>query len=372
MKINKLHVVSFDVPFPPDYGGVIDVFYKLKEFKKLAIEITLHTFEYGRGEQEELKKYCAKIYYYKRNSFVKSFVSKEPFMVKSRNNNRLIRNLTSDSSPILFEGLHTTLPIFLNKITNQKTFVRAHNVEHFFYRGLAKSESNILKKIFYKSESNRLVKYEQILNKVDGVFPISLFEQVYFVKKYGEKAVYIPPFHEVIKNMFNADSSKIILYHGNLKVSENVKAALYLINVYKESNFSLVIASGFQNREVSSQIKKHDNIRFEVIKSNNDLDDLLTKAHINALPTFQKTGIKLKLINTLYKGRFVIANRFMVEDTGLKDLVRLANSKKEFLKETESLFKENFDNEHVVQRLAVLENFNPEKSAQKMIDVIFN
>ena len=27
----ELNIVSFDVPYPPDYGGVIDVFYKIKE-----------------------------------------------------------------------------------------------------------------------------------------------------------------------------------------------------------------------------------------------------------------------------------------------------------------------------------------------------
>ena len=39
ISIKKLHIVSFDVPFPPNYGGVIDVFYKLIELKKLGVEI---------------------------------------------------------------------------------------------------------------------------------------------------------------------------------------------------------------------------------------------------------------------------------------------------------------------------------------------
>ena len=34
---NKLHFISMDVPFPPNYGGVIDVFYKLKAFHQLGI-----------------------------------------------------------------------------------------------------------------------------------------------------------------------------------------------------------------------------------------------------------------------------------------------------------------------------------------------
>ena len=29
-KDKEVHIVSFDVPYPPNYGGVIDVFYKIK------------------------------------------------------------------------------------------------------------------------------------------------------------------------------------------------------------------------------------------------------------------------------------------------------------------------------------------------------
>jgi hypothetical protein len=50
-----LHIISFDVPYPANYGGVIDVFYKLKNLHKAGVKIILHCFEYGRGEQKELR-----------------------------------------------------------------------------------------------------------------------------------------------------------------------------------------------------------------------------------------------------------------------------------------------------------------------------
>ena len=67
-----LNIVCFDVPFPPNYGGVIDVFYKLKALNKQGLQIILHTFEYGRGEQKELEKYCKNICYYKRKTTIKN------------------------------------------------------------------------------------------------------------------------------------------------------------------------------------------------------------------------------------------------------------------------------------------------------------
>ena len=46
----QLHIISFDVPYPPDYGGAIDVFYKLKALNQEGVKIHLHCFEYGRGK----------------------------------------------------------------------------------------------------------------------------------------------------------------------------------------------------------------------------------------------------------------------------------------------------------------------------------
>jgi len=59
----KLHIVSFNIPYPPNYGGVIDVFYKIKELHQLNIEIYLHCFEYDRPQQKELEKYCKNVFY---------------------------------------------------------------------------------------------------------------------------------------------------------------------------------------------------------------------------------------------------------------------------------------------------------------------
>jgi len=39
-----LHIISFDIPYPANYGGVIDVFYKLRALVSAGIKIHLHAF----------------------------------------------------------------------------------------------------------------------------------------------------------------------------------------------------------------------------------------------------------------------------------------------------------------------------------------
>ena len=45
----SIHVVSFDIPYPADYGGVIDVYFKLKALAQLGIKIHLDSMITNRG-----------------------------------------------------------------------------------------------------------------------------------------------------------------------------------------------------------------------------------------------------------------------------------------------------------------------------------
>ena len=229
----KLHIVSFDVPYPPNYGGIIDVFYKIKSLSEIGIEVYLHTFEYGKGKSDELEKYCSKVFYYKRSDSFLKFISIKPYIVNTRNSSNLIENLKSDTSPILFEGLHTTFPLIKSIFNNRKVLVRVHNIEHNYYLGLAKSESNLSKKTFYYFEYLKLKSYQKILYKADHILSISRFEQTYFEKIFGDKVSYIPVFHPNIAIENISKKGYFAMYHGDLSIPDNLKAAQYLIDIFK-------------------------------------------------------------------------------------------------------------------------------------------
>ncbi|QNM84362.1 hypothetical protein H9W90_09090 [Polaribacter pectinis] len=366
----SIHLVSFDIPYPPNYGGIIDVFFKIKELHRQGISIYLHTYIYNNKEEEpELEKYCEKVFYYNRKNSFLSLFSKLPYRVESRNNKELVANLKSIKAPIIFEGLHATHPIL--EFDFKDSYVRTHNIEHDYFYGLQKSEKNIFKKIFYSIEAKKLKKFEEILKSVTGIFTISPFEQQYFSNNYGEKAVYIPVFHNSKKIENKTKKGAFVLYHGDLRIADNIRAALFLIDVYKETSIKFVIASSCKNAKVLREVKKHSNISFEDIPTQEDLEKLFKKAHVNTLLTFQKTGIKLKLLNTLYQGKHIIANSKMVEETGLESLCELANTKQEIINKTEDLFAKDFSDEQVKTRQEKLLDFNPTENAQKIIDIIF-
>jgi hypothetical protein len=142
-----LHIISLTVPYPVDYGGVVDLFYKLPALQAQGVKIHLHCFDYGRGKQPELEKYCASVQYYERNQGHKAISNTVPYIVSSRKNEQLLYELLKDDHPILMEGVHCTYPLLDARFAKRKCYVRLHNVEYQYYREIAGSNLLAFKKI---------------------------------------------------------------------------------------------------------------------------------------------------------------------------------------------------------------------------------
>lgn len=365
-----MHIVAFDVPFPPNYGGVIDVFYKLKKLSELGVKIHLHCFEYGRGRQDELLKYCYKVSYYKRNISFKKVISKIPYIVKSRENETLTQNLLKDNFPILFEGLHTTASLLNTDFGSRKVLIRTHNIEHYYYKGLYRSENKKRKKLFFKTEAKKLEKYENILKKADYILSISPYEHEYFKKKYSTKTIYTPVFYDRENNQLSESDTKFALWHGDLRVVDNVRAALEIIQIFSSLKHKLIIASNCRNKEVIESVAAYKNISFDSLETEGTLEKLISSAHVHPMITYQKTGIKLKLLHILSKGRFVVANSLMVEDTGLEHLCSIANTKKEFTNSIEKLMNSDYSKCKQEERMQTLEKFDTHITANKIVELL--
>lgn len=103
MSDNHLHIVSFDVPYPANYGGVIDVFYKVKALSERGVKVHLHCFEYGRQPAECLEDICYSVNYYKRKTNASLLLRQQPYIVCSRHSDALLENLKKDNHNILLE-----------------------------------------------------------------------------------------------------------------------------------------------------------------------------------------------------------------------------------------------------------------------------
>jgi hypothetical protein len=357
MKNKILHIVSFDAPYPPNYGGVIDVFYKLKCFKELGYQIILHVYTTDLITNKKLNELCIKVYSYKRKKqWYKHFLL-SPFVVVSRFDKAIINNLKKDDYPILFEGLHTTLPLIKDDFKNRKLYLRAHNIEHNYYKGLAKSDPNILNKIIFVIESYKLKIYERkILPKINVVLPISNYEYLYFKKAYDIETILLPVFHQNTKATELGVRGKYALYQGDLRISDNKRVVAKLIKMFNDIDYSLVIASNIEEEEFKKLFPNTpSNIIHEKIRSNIHLVSLFKDAHINTIFSYQNSGTKLKLINALYNSRFCLINENMIDEESIKKICDVENDLLKYKEKINTLISMNYNLSE--ERNLVLRNF---------------
>lgn len=368
---NHIHIVSFDIPCPVNYGGVIDVFFKLKALVERGFKVHFHCFEYGREHSERLEALCETTQYYKRDmSFWKAF-SKIPYIVTSRISEDLIQDLLKDDYPIILEGLHSCGVLLDPRMKGRKIFVRSHNVEHDYYQYLAETEKNLRKKHFLKIESRKLRKFESILAEATGVLAISNKDYEYFKERFNNVYL-IPAYAGFDKVDVLEGQGDFVLYHGKLDVSENYNAAEFLIKeVFRGSDIKLKIAGMNPPRYLVKLIENERNI--ELIENPEDdvLQDLIRNAQINILVTAQSTGLKLKLLNALFNGRYCVVNDKMVEGLDINDLCIVANTADEMKTVVADLMTKPFVEEQVEIRKSRMDAFyNPSRATDKLVELL--
>lgn len=366
-----LHIVSFDVPWPANYGGVIDVFYKLRALALKGVKIHLHAFEYGRDHADELEKYCVSVNYYKRDLSKKNLFTNLPYIVSSRNSSELTENLLNDNYPILLEGLHSCLLMNDLRFNSRRIIVRAHNIEHEYYHHLAQAESDILKKYYYYNEAKKLKRFESILLRASHIIAISKKDEQYFSSLY-DHVVFIPAFHPHREVKSQTGKGEYVLYHGNLSVAENKTAVKYLVDeVFNDLKVPLVIAGLNPQATLVKQLENHPSIRLIANPTDEALFELINNAHISVSLTFQATGLKLKLLNTLYNGRFSVVNDKMLSGSAVDELCILANDAVSLKQQIKRLMRRSFSNKEIERRKKKLELlYHNGQNVSRLIELI--
>ena len=368
MSEKRLHIISFDVPLPADYGGAIDVFYRLKALSELGVKITLHCYEYGRGESKELERYADRVFYYPRKKKLLDVLNRLPFIVKTRDSKTLINNLLLDNDPILFEGLHTTFSLGDERFKARLKIVRMHNIEHEYYEGLS-AQANGFRKKFYASESKKLKRYEPKLKGANCILAIKEDEALHFMQ-YCKNTKVLPACADIDPD-YSVATKPYCLYQGNLSVPENESGLIWLIeHVFLPHNLinRLKVAGKSPSEGLIALCKSHG---IELVKnpSAEEMQQLISEASVHVFYTNQDSGIKLKLVNTLRSPGAIIANKKMLAGAEFENLCIEANSPEEYAKFIELHLLKPVAQIHLELRQSFLRNhLNPVKNCQIIFD----
>lgn len=372
--MNKcLNVIALNIPYPANYGGVIDIYYKLKALHDCGVRIVLHCFEYEREQAPELLDICEEVHYYKRHTGLKTNLSLLPYNVYGRKDPRLIDALLRNDYPILFEGLHSCYYMNDERLRRRLKIFRECNIEHDYYRALIHSTDNLLKKCFFLVEALRFRAYQRKVRWADLVLSVSTTDAAYLRSVFPGKPVeFIPCFHANETITSRPGSSDFLLYHGKLSVPENEKAALFLIReVFCHLKHRCIIAGMNPSKTLYKAAAPYPNISIEANPGAERMDWLIREAQIHTLITFQDTGLKLKLLNSLFAGRHTLVNPLMLAGSGLDSLCHIAKTPGEIIRTCNQLMNTPFDQNAISERRKLLfPTFSNRFQARKLWELI--
>jgi len=368
-----LNIVALNIPWPANYGGVIDIYCKIKALHDCGVKIILHCFEYERPRATELERVCEEIYYYRRQTGIRTNITLLPYNVYSRKDTALIDNLLKNDCPILFEGLHTCYYLNDKRLKRRFKIFRECNIEHDYYRAIGKAEKNILKKLFYLIEAKRFEWFQKNAVHAELMIAVSMADRDYLQRMFPHNRVeFMPCFHGNTQITATAGQSDFMLYHGKLSVKENEKAAIHLINnVFCKLPYPCIIAGMDPPPVLLKAAALHPNITVEANPTVERIQALIHEAQINVLVTFQDTGLKLKLLNSLFAGRHTVVNSLMLAGSGLEPLCSVAETPGEMIRTCNQLMLTPFSTDALRERTnRLFPIFSDKHQAQRLIAMI--
>ncbi|MBZ4191774.1 glycosyltransferase family 4 protein [Niabella beijingensis] len=366
-----LHIVCLDVPWPADYGGVIDMLNRIRAFNRMGVKVHLHYFSYNeRGVPKELNAFCESVHVYERRKKTECLNLSLPYIVSSRVNQELAEQLSKDNYPVLLEGLHCTGIIpFIGG--NRMICVRMHNNEEVYYKELARATSDLFKKLYYTTESRLIKKYVPTLPKNLLLACVSEAD-VDFFKELGFDNTFLLPTYPSWQEVNSLEGMGThCLFHGNLSVAENEEAALWLLHkVFNKVRVPFIIAGKDPGRQLQKAASLCQHTCLISNPSESEINDLVQKAHINVLPNFNKniTGIRLKLLHSLYSGRHCVTTPAMVTGTGLEPACHIGSNSNAIASIISQLYYKPFEDEEIKLRKQLVEQtFNNDKNTTQLM-----
>ena len=154
---------------------------------------------------------------------------------------------------------------------------------------------------------------------------------------------------------------------------ENSKAAEYLVqNVFDSDAYPLIIAGLNPPERLQKLVKDKKHIRLVPNPGHAEMETIVKEAQVNIMVTFQTTGLKLKLLQTLYNGRFTLVNPAMLAGTELNELCTIAEDAAGLKTAIGELFGRTFEVGEIEKREKILaERFSNQRNASRLIDAVF-
>lgn len=361
-----LHIVCLDNPFPPNYGGAIDMYYKIIALTRAGFKPVLHIFH--KGDRTEiapiLRQTVEAIFFYKRNHYIHYLYGRVPYFIRSRPTKILAQKIRSLPGPVLIEGVHCG-NLLSEKLPDYPLILRAHNYETSYYFELALNEDNWFRKYYYMNEAQKLKLFEpQIWLKAHGVAAISK-EEVYRIEETQPNVKWCPAFISEYpeSQKLTICQDPILLFHANFGIKENQMAGEWLLQVILPR-----LTPAYELWLAGSEIPKHwkDTTRVKIIKDPENMAGVIRQAGVIVLPIRQRSGVKLKYLESVNYNLRVVCTGETIVGTGLERDAIIFEGIRDTVEKIEKTFRGEYDTSFLNLQTTFRKFYNNDKNASTL------
>lgn len=355
----SLLFLTTEIPSPPKSGGTLKTHYLLGHFQK-EFEVFVLCFNKNSTHQEsqEFKNRWKKNGIYQEKislrrgllNFVRSILASKT-LNEYRNYSKTCKSFVNEkanSFDLLFVD-HYEMAQYIPPHLKSKTILHQHNAEHLIWLRYLPFIKNPIKKGAVKYEAKRIRKAEKrAMNKSKITFAAP--NDIANLKKLNPNTDFHTTLHLGDENLVKLapihfkDTQKHIYFLGSLDWEANIDGLLWFVNevfpliLKKQPEVNLrIIGKSSDNRIL--ELKSNPNIQLEGFVKN--VDDVISKCRVHILPIRFGSGMKVKMIDALYRRIPTVSTSVGVESIDLTDKkhVLIADKKEKFAEATLLLLK---------------------------------
>lgn len=338
----KLTIVAMEIPYPPNHGGRVDIWRRIKALKQVGVTLQLicWTHQLPTAEDKQvIDQYIDDFYPILYGSglgwAMRRVVDllRYPLDVTSRivrgSEWSALLSRVQQFSPDVVMADHVHSGVVgrpLSKALGKPFTVRSHDIEHLHYGYWMKSSKGIakLKRLL---SLNHLKSYEfSMLRESDAFYDISIDDLNFWRGQGFSNGRFLPPvidIENVEKNDSSQDGGELsqenydVVFLGNLRTDNNVAGVLWFLSdvlpllQHKTPDIKVLIAGSSPKKEVISACENTPGVRLKINPVSAAETYRSGKVLINPVATGSGTSIKSidmlvleRPIVTLEKGLF--------------------------------------------------------------------
>lgn len=341
--IKNILFLSPQLPYPPISGGVIKS-WRLVEFLSQRYELSIATF-LKNDEEKDVNTFLGKVHlkghYFEpidipRSSLnlIKSNLLLQPLNLyrnRSKTFAQKIQHLIQASDAIFVD--HYEMFQYVPKGYQGKIILHQHNCEYLIWDRFSELEKNPIKKFALKNQSFWIRNYEKKICEISDTILAAPNDIHELVKIGAQPHKFYETYHLGDAELLDlaplnwGQSENAILFIGTLTWEANVDGVLYFLKdiwpklLTKNPDLKFYIVGKNPDQRIIQLANEYTNVILTGFVT--DLEDYYSKCKVFISPLRFGSGIKVKVMNALYRGIPTVSTTIGAEGLAVENEVSM-------------------------------------------------